>query len=36
MRNVWRAIMQFFVEGLLDDADPRPIVAEAAMRRPRI
>jgi hypothetical protein len=23
MRNLWRAIAQFFVEGLLDDADAR-------------
>jgi len=36
MRNLWRAIVQFFVEGLLDDPDPRPIVAEATVRRPRI
>jgi hypothetical protein len=35
MRNLWRAIAQFFVEGLLDDTDARPIVTEATMRWPR-
>jgi len=34
MRNLWRAIVQFFVEGL-DDPDPRPIAAEATMQGQR-
>jgi hypothetical protein len=35
MRSLWRTIVQFFVEGLVDDPDQRPITAEATTRLSR-